>query len=387
MDIDSRSTIRVTCAPGLTEILKTEIEELGYRVKTSDRTGVEIWGSRRDAMRLNLHLRTAFHVLYLFKEFKSKTPDKLYRRVVAHPWEEMISPDGYVSVMSRVDTPAIDNSTFASLKVKDAIVDRIQEKCGRRPDAGPRRDRFVVNLHWVKDLCRLYLNTSGVKLANRGYRRLPHAAPMQETLAAGVVLTTGYDGTRSFVNPMCGSGTLAIEAALIASRRPPGLLRGNFGFMHELGFDDDAWQALRGEARALRAKAAPAPIVASDVDERAIEAARKNAETAGVHHLIDFRACDFADTPIPEEKGVVVFNPAYGERMGEVRELEETYGRIGDFLKQKCAGCTGYVFTGNPELAKKVGLRAERRTPFFNARIECRLLRYDLYEGTRKNRS
>jgi putative N6-adenine-specific DNA methylase len=383
MDLAERKTVRVTCAPGLAPYLQRELESLGYRVREPQSTSIELHASLLDAMRLNLHLRTAFNVLYLLKEFRCKTVEKLYQRTVAHPWEELIAPHEYLSVVSRVDTPAIDNWTYASLKIKDAIVDRIAEKTGRRPDSGPLRDNVVVNVYWIKDDCKIFLNTSGRKLADRGYRRIPHTAPMQETLSAAVMLETGYDGSRPLVTPMCGSGTLAIEAALIATGRSPGLLRGNFGFMHTLAFDDTAWQELRREAQKQRAKAPPAPIIATDIDERAVTAARKNAMTAGVDRLIRFAVCDFADTPVPPGPGIVVINPEYGERLGEIAALEETYARIGDFYKQKCAGYTGYIFTGNLDLAKKVGLRAARRFPFFNAKIECRLLKYDLYEGSR----
>ncbi len=228
------------------------------------------------------------------------------------------------------------------------------------------------------------MNTSGRKLADRNYRKIPHKAPMQETLAAAVIMATGYDGSVPLVNPMCGSGTLAIEAALIASGRAPGLLRGNFGFMHHMGFDADAWKTMRIEAKKIRNKGPIAPIIATDIDERAIWAARKNAETAGVHHMIQFDECDFAATMIPPEDGIVILNPEYGERLGETSELEGTYKRIGDFLKQSCAGWTGYVFTGNLDLAKKIGLRISRRLEFMNAKIDCRLLKYELYRGTRR---
>ncbi|MEE9297023.1 MAG: class I SAM-dependent RNA methyltransferase, partial [Phycisphaerae bacterium] len=198
------------------------------------------------------------------------------------------------------------------------------------------------------------------------------------------ILATGYDGSVPLVNPMCGSGTLAIEAALIASGRPPGLLRDNFGFMHCRGFDSDTWQSMRRSAKKIRNKGTIAPIIATDIDAGAIRAARKNAETAGVHHMIRFDVCDFAETPIPPEEGIVIINPEYGERLGVIAELEKTYGRMGDFFKQRCAGWTGYIFTGNLELAKKVGLRASRRMEFFNAKIDCRLLKYELYAGTRR---
>jgi len=234
--------IRITCAPGLVDYLRREVEELGYTVDSSRPTGLEITAGMHDAMRLNLFLRTAFNVLVLIDTFTCADPDELYGHVRALRWEEMISPDEYLSVVSSVNTPTINDWRFASLKVKDAIVDRVASVTGARPNSGPQRENFVVHLYWNRNDAQLFLNTSGRKLADRNYRKMPHKAPMQETLAAGVILAMGYDGSVPLVNPMCGSGTLAIEAALIASGRPPGLLRDNFGFMHRKGFDSDTWQ-------------------------------------------------------------------------------------------------------------------------------------------------
>ena len=386
MTLDIQHTVIVTCARGLEPFLRQEVEALGHKIRIAHETGVEIRATIRDTMRLNLWLRTPFSVMVLIEEFECHSPDALHAHAMNIAWEEIISPDEYVSVIARVDTPTVNNTNFAGLRVKDAIVDRIAQKVGRRPDAGPNRDHVVVNLFWKKERCWLYLNTSGRKLADRGYRRMPHKAPMQETLAAGVTLATGYCGDAPMINPMCGSGTLAIEAALIALGRAPGLLRANFGFMHDLRFDPTAWETIRIEARKKRTKNTIAPIIATDIDPQAIRAAKKNAETAGVHRLIDFRVCDFADTEVPPDGGTIIFNPEYGERVGDVTELEETYARIGDFLKQRCAGYVGYIFTGNLDLAKKIGLRASRRIPFFNAKIECRLLKFELYTGTRKKR-
>lgn len=395
MQLEQSGTIRITCAKGLATYLEREVGDLGYDVALSEDTGVEIAGNLRDAMRLNLYLRTGLNVLIEMDRFACSTPDEVYDRLVRLAWEELISPEEYVSVVATVDTPTINDSRFASRRVKDAIVDRIADRRGRRPNSGPEKESVVVNLYWRGDDCRVYLNTTGRKLSDRNYRKMPHKAPMAETLGAAVVLETGFDGSQPFVNPMCGSGTLAIEAALIASGRPPGLLRSNFGFKHLLGFDDNVWQEIRAEARKMGtprrnkdgqdARAAkPAPIIATDIDDRAIRATEQNAKTAGVDHLIQLKVCDFAETPMPEDKGIVLLNPEYGERMGEERALEATYERMGDFFKQKCPGWTGYIFTGNSNLAKKVGLRASRRIPFFNAKIECRLLKYELYEGTRK---
>jgi 23S rRNA (guanine2445-N2)-methyltransferase len=381
---EQKKLIRVTCAPRLVGYLKKEVEDLGYTVDSAGPTGIELAGTMRDAMRLNLFLRTAFNVLWPIDSFQCASPDELYKRTNALPWEEMISPDEYLSVVSSVNTPTIRDWRYASLKLKDAIVDRVASTMGRRPDAGPKREDFVVHLYWNGDRCQLFCNTSGRKLADRNYRKIPGKAPIQETLAACAILATGYDGSVPLVNPMCGSGTLAIEAALIASGRPPGLLRSNFGFMHHKAFDSDAWNEMRREAKKIRNKGTIAPILATDIDPNAIWAAKKNAETAGVHHMIEFAECDFAETAVPPEKGIVVLNPEYGSRMGEEVELEKTYKRIGDFFKKSCPGWTGYIFTGNMTLAKKVGLKISRRIEFYNAKIDCRLLRYDLYEGTKR---
>jgi putative N6-adenine-specific DNA methylase len=209
-------------------------------------------------------------------------------------------------------------------------------------------------------------------------------APLQETLAAAIVMAGRWDCLSNFINPMCGSGTIAIEAALLALNRAPGLLRGNFGFMHVKGFPREAWGELRTRTRAESAKSFSGRIIATDIDRRSVEASRRNAKTAGVDHLIDFGVCDFRKTPLPPGGGVIVMNPEYGERMGEKDRLQEVYSGIGDFFKQKGEGYTGYVFTGNPDLAKKVGLKASRRIKFFNSSIECRLLEYELYKGSRK---
>jgi 23S rRNA G2445 N2-methylase RlmL len=183
---------------------------------------------------------------------------------------------------------------------------------------------------------------------------------------------------------MCGSGTLAVEAALIALDMAPGLLRKNFGFMHLKGFDRSSWNKVREEARARVKKSFPGKLVATDIDPGAIRASRQNAAAAGVDHLIEFCAGDYSETPMPEGGGVVILNPEYGERMGKIEELNAVYRGMGDFFKKKCQGYTGYIFTGNLDLAKKVGLKARRRTPFFSSNMECRLLEYDLYEGSRR---
>ena len=385
MNTQERRNILVTCGPGLAEYLQQELLAMDFEIVSSNMGGVVTRGSLLDCMKLNLCLRTAYNVLYLLREFRCGSSEALYKQTSHIPWENIIPTSETLCVLSRVDTFSINNSMFPNLKVKDAIVDRIQRKTGARPNSGPERHGVVVNLFWKKDKAWIYLNTSGVKISDRNYRKMPHQAPLRESLAAGLLMATGYNGSCDLVLPMCGSGTLAIEAAMLATNKPAGVLRKHFGFCHLKDFDEKIWKDLRYEiTKQTSNKPLENRIIATDIDDQAIEAARQNARTAGVEHLIEFGVCDFADTEIPDSEGIVLLNPEYGLRLGEPTELEKDYERTGDFFKQKCPGYTGYIFTGNSDLAKKIGLKATRRLPFTNGNIECRLLKYQLYRGTRK---
>ncbi|MDQ3536099.1 MAG: class I SAM-dependent RNA methyltransferase [Bacteroidota bacterium] len=344
---------------------------------------VSLEGTMEDCMKLNLHLRTGHRVLWHVKTFKAGHPDELYKEVYSIPWEDFISPDGYISIGSYVQNEHINHSGFANLRTKDAVVDHMQNKFGHRPQSGPDNSFTVLFLHWRGNDCSIYLDTSGDTIAKHGYRKLPFKAPMQESLAAATILASRWDKKSHFVNPMCGSGTLAIEAAMIATNRASGLLRENFGFMHLIGFNANAWKKIKSEAKKA-INNIDIKIIASDLSPLAIDAAKKNAVYAGVDHLIDFEICDFQETTVPEGGGVVMFNPEYGERLGEEEALLETYQKIGDFFKKKCSGYFGYIFTGNFRLAKNVGLKTKRKMEFYNSKIECRLLEYEMYSGTRK---
>jgi len=380
------SRILVTCPKGIAPYLKNEIESLGFPLDYEREAAIVTSGTLGDTLRLNLHLRTGHRVLYLLAESQVNSPDELYRWVMGLSWENILHEDGYLSITSTVDHPLIKDTRFANQKCKDAIVDRLQKICGRRPDSGPARDRAVVHLFWKDTKAQLYLDTSGEPLSRRGYRKIPVKAPMQETLAAAIVLATGWNGEGPFVNPMCGSGTIAIEAALIALNRAPGLLRTNFGFRHLKGFPIPVWKELRRKAQERVVRHFPGKIIATDMDRRAIAAAEQNAVAAGVQNWIHLGVCDYSETDIPGERGIIIMNPPYGERLGTPQKLERTYVGMGNFLKNDCAGYRGFIFTGNVELAKKVGLKTRRRLVFFNSGIECRLLEYELYEGSYKER-
>ena len=382
-DFSEISNISVTCPKRMSPYLEEELRAQGYPIKKVRKAGVETEGSLRDCMKMVLTLRTAHRVHYLLDEFRAKDSDAMYEGVRSIPWEKYIDPSGYLSVTSFIDNPTISNTQYANLTCKDAVVDRIRKTTGTRPDSGSDLQHTVLFLYWRNTLCRVFIDASGESLSRRGYRTKSHTAPLQETLAAAIIKETGWQGEGHFINPMCGSGTLAIEAALIGLNRPAGALRPNFGIKHVKGFDEEYWNQLRNELKASSQKDLPGRIIATDRDPNAIQAARKNAQTAGVDHLIDFEVCDFRKTPLPDGNGVVVLNPPYGERLGEQERLKELYREIGDFFKQECTDYTGYVFTGNLELAKHIGLRTSSRTKFYNSTIDCRLLEFELYQGSR----
>ncbi|WP_234572072.1 THUMP domain-containing class I SAM-dependent RNA methyltransferase [Rhodohalobacter sp. 614A] len=379
-----KSSVSITCPLGLAPFLEQEVQDLGFTVTSKRETGIEIKASLNECIRLNFWLRTAHRVHFLIDERRIQTPDQLKVWIKKYPWEEWISDDGYFSVTSRVDHPTIENDQFANLIVKDAVADRIRFKKNQRPDSGSDLQKTVLFLYWDKNIARIFVDTSGESLSRRNYRGSGGPAPMQESLAAAIVKSTKWQPGQHFINPMAGSGTLAIEAVMQATNRAPASLRNNFGFMHILGFDDDYYQSIRDEAKRGVTKKIEGKFIASDNDPNAIIAAKKNAQTAGVDHMIDFETCDFSKTPVPDGDGVVVFNPPYGERIGNPDDLVPLYKGIGDFMKSECPGKTGYVFTANNKLTKKVGLRASSRTTFFNSTIECRLLEYELYKGSKK---
>lgn len=384
----TKSKVIITCNKRLSTYLQAEVEELGYTIVRTFPTGVELNITLNECIKLNLNLRCASQILYSLKSFKAKNPEELYAALVTLEWEELIDFSGYFSVTSNVDNPFITTPLFANLKVKDAIVDRFRDKKNIRPNSGSDANKAVVHLYWKDNDADIFIDTSGETLSKHGYRKIPGKAPMLEALAASVVMATKWDKKSPFVNPMCGSGTLAIEAALIATNRRPGLYRMNYGFMHIIGYDEEVFFAERRILKDQVIKNIDLQIIATDLSEDAVEVSRKNAKTAGVDQLIQFEVCDFAETPVPEGgKGVVVFNPEYGERLGTHSKLEFTYKRMGDFMKTHCKGYHGYIFTGNPDLAKKIGLKADAKIEFYNGKLDCRMLTYELYDGSRRPES
>jgi 23S rRNA G2445 N2-methylase RlmL len=381
---ESTSRIIITCKKRLSVYLKQEVEELGFLPERVFVTGVELKGTLQDCIRLNLNLRCASQVLFSLKTFRANNPQDVYDAIFVYPWEAIVPADGYISVTSNVDHFTVNSELFMNVRVKDAIADRFMRETAKRPDSGSDPGRTAINLFWKEEHAEIFIDTSGHTLGKHGYRKIPGKAPMLEALAAATVMATKWDQKIPFVNPMCGSGTVAIEAAMLATNRRPGLYRDNYSFMHLKGYDAGMYEA---ERKKLEEKIKIIPglkIIASDISDDAIYVSEVNAREADVWELIEFQECDFESTPLPQAPGVIFFNPEYGERLGEAAELESTYARIGDFMKKKCGGYTGYIFTGNLDLAKKVGLKAIKRVEFYTSIIDCRLLEYELYSGSKR---
>jgi putative N6-adenine-specific DNA methylase len=363
---------------GAEELAGAELGALGISNAKPGKGGVAFSTDRAGLYRANLWLRTASRVLVQLALFPCTSPTELYAGVHAIAWQELITPDMTLAVDCSLRDSVLTHSGFVALKTKDAIVDRIRESCGRRPNVDTTSPDVRINVHLHKNACTISLDSSGDSLDRRGYRLERNEAPLRETLAAAVVALTGWDGSIPLADPMCGSGTIPVEAALMAAHIPPGLHR-EFGFQRWLDFDNGLWNRICAEAEGGIRSLPVGLITGYDLDSRALLLAGRNTSKAGLDGQIHFFHSALQEFRPEGDKGVVILNPPYGKRLGEDDDLRELYCQIGDIMKKRCRGWTGYVLTGNLELAKYIGLKASRRYVLFNGAIECRLLKYDLY--------
>ncbi|KAB0672305.1 RNA methyltransferase [Oryzomonas sagensis] len=375
---DPKMTCFAAVPRGAEEIAAHELEQLGVGEVAAGRGGVAFTCNREGLYRANLWLRTASRVLVQLALFPCSSPEELYAGVHAIPWQELITPAMTLAVDCSLRDSALTHSGFVALKTKDAVVDRIREACGSRPSVDTAAPDVRINVHLSKNVCTVSLDSSGDALDRRGYRLERNEAPMRETLAAAVVALTGWDGSIPLADPMCGSGTIPVEAALLAARVPPGLKR-SFGFERWQDFDERVWKRLLREAESGMQRLPLGLITGYDRDSRALALAARNAALAGFEGQVHFFHAALEEFRPEGDKGVVIINPPYGKRLGDEDELRELYCQIGDVLKKRCRGWTGFILTGNLELAKYIGLKASRRYVLFNGPIECRLLKYELY--------
>jgi putative N6-adenine-specific DNA methylase len=369
-----------TCARGLEPILAQELRALHAAEVAVARGGVAFRGDQRTLYRANLWLRTAIRVLRHLHVGTVDSPEALYHWVQALDWPALMSADQTLAVDCNVRDSALTHSHYAALKTKDAICDQFVARCGRRPSVDTERPMVKLNLHIEKNQATLSLDSSGDSLHKRGYRPAQVRAPLNEALAAGLVMLTGWDRETPLIDPLCGSGTFLIEAAWLALRRPPGLTRKHFGFMGWHDFDIRLWTELRDEARATMLSRVAAPLLGGDRRGDALAMAERNARAAGVGHLLRWRRGDVADfVPPPAARpGVLICNPPYGIRLGEEKEAREVHRRLGELLHTRCRGYSAWIFTAHRGAARDLGLKPTQRLAFFNGQIPCELLTFQV---------
>ncbi len=368
-----------TVARGLEDIAAQELITLGAKEVQTDFTGVHFQGDRELLYRVNLWARTIFRVLVKIDKVKCFNAQTLYRSIQTIDWSEYLHPEMTLAVNCTGKNKQLNHSHFTALQIKNAIVDQQQKHCNRRSNINPKNPDLLVNAHIDNNRCTISLDSSGSSLHRRGYRPAMGLAPLKETLAAAIIQMTDWTPKLAFFDPLCGSGILPIEAAMKALNIAPGLYRSQFGFQSWLDYDQSLWNKLVTEAKNCQLKTLDVPIIGSDRDFKMIEQAYANADNCGLGEQIQFRQQELSDIYAIADKGVIICNPPYGERLGNVEELGALYKSLGDIFKQRFTGWTAYILTGNKQLAKKVGLRTSRRIAVYNGSLPCTLLKYELY--------
>jgi putative N6-adenine-specific DNA methylase len=368
-----------TVARGVEEIAANELTALGAQDVRPDYCGVYFSGDRRLLYKVNLWSRLAFRILVQIKKIKAFTVKELYSGVQSIDWSAYLSPNQTIAVNSTGTNKKLNHTHFNALQVKNAIIDQQREQFGDRSNIDTEDPDVLINAHIHDNRCIISLDSSGHSLHRRGYRPAMGKAPLKENFAAALLDLAEWTPDLPLVDPLCGSGTFVIEAALKSMNFAPGLFQGDFGFQHWQDFDAALWQELLNEAEYAAKDTIQQPIIGQDRDQEVIQQAWTNAENCGVAEQIKLACRTLEEVEAPADYGIVICNPPYGMRIGGDEDLALLYKTIGDMFKQRFKGWTGYILTGNSELAKKVGLKASRRLVVYNGGIECRLLKYDLY--------
>ncbi len=370
---------------GLEEVLSLELQRLGARNIELHNRAVSFKGDLGFLYKANLCLRTALRVLVPFKTFKITDEKSLYTAVQSVNWEDYMEVNDTIAIDTVLHSELFKHSQYLSQKTKDAIADQFRAKSGERPSVDLERPTIKINLHIFNDTATLSLDSSGDSLHKRGYRDKTNLAPINEVLAAGMILLTGWDKRSNFIDPMCGSGTILIEAALIANNIPPGYYRDEFGFERWkkfMPFDEELWNTIF-DATINKITNHKQQILGGELSPNVAKKAKENCKLAKVEDVVSIRNCNMKDFEVPAGKGVVIINPPYGERMVK-DNIEELYNMIGDTFKKKFAGYECWVLSSNMDAFKNVGLRPTRKIVLFNGQLECRFMKYEIYEGTKK---
>lgn len=361
-----------------------ELEAIGAVDVEKHNRAVVFQGDEACMYRANLCLRTALRILVPIKSFQVEHEEDLYYGIKRIRWEEFMDVDDTLSVHCTLHSERFNHSQFLALKAKDAIVDRFREHYGRRPDVDLDDATLRIHLHVHGDDCLVSLDSSGGSLHKRGYRDHTNLAPMNEVLAAGLVLLSGWDPATNFVDPMCGSGTVLIEAAMLAGNIPPGIHRQHFGFQRWKDYDPQLWKQVREEAEEAIDRSERPLLIGGEISPHVARKAESNIASAGLKKRIRIVNTPFQDLEAPEGGGTMILNPPYGERMDKDEDIDGVYKMIGDTLKQRWSGWTAWMITSNLEAAKQVRLTPKPRIKVFNGALDCRFMRYELYSGTRR---
>ncbi|PSO90260.1 MAG: RNA methyltransferase [Cyanobacteria bacterium QS_6_48_18] len=368
-----------TVARSLEPIAAQELERLGAQDVHPDFTGVHFRGDRALLYRVNLWARTIFRVLLPIREFPCQDAEQLYQQVQKIAWNEYLQPEDTLAVHCTGGNRNLNHTHFTALQVKNAIVDQQRHQTGQRSSIDRQDPDLLINAHICQNRCILSLDSSGASLHRRGYRPAVGTAPLKETLAAALLDLAEWNSSMPFLDPLCGSGTLPIEAGLKGLNIAPGLFRKQFGFQRWYDFDSSLWQQIWEEAKQSQLSGLTEPIVGSDRNSDVLTQAHTNAKSCGIADQITFAQTQLSQIEAPADGGVIICNPPYGKRIGEEKKLGALYKHLGDVFKQRFKGWTAYILTGNKDLAKQVGLKASRRIPVYNGSLACTLLKYELY--------
>ena len=372
----------VTCPRGLEAPLSQELEQLKCQDIRAVDGGVACKGGMEQVYRINLHSRTASRVLLRLTKSGYRSEQDIYKAAKNIRWTDWFDLEQTFKVKVEGKRAQVKSLDFVGLKIKDAVCDVFRDACGARPSVGKIRPDIRIHAFIDERDIQIFIDTSGEALFKRGYRQDTGEAPMRENLAAGLLLLAGYDGTQPFQDPFCGSGTIVIEAAWIATRRAPGLMR-RFGFEKLKNFDAALWKKLQHEAE-TQIRPAPAPISGSDNDRHMIRAAVANAQAAEVDTFVRFEVKDAQDTRPNGEGGILISNPPYGVRLAEVQALQALYPQLGAWLKQHYAGWLAGMFTGDRHMPKFMRLSPKRKIPLYNGNLDCRLFLMDMVKGSNR---
>lgn len=365
---------------GLEEILKDEIKSLGAQNIDPLNRAVVFDGDKCLLYKANYTLRTALSVLMQIAGFRISTVKDLYGGSLKVEWGRYLNPDLTFSIVPVVHSPLFRHSGYPALVVKDAVADWFRKFAGRRPSVNSEAPDIVFNLHIRNSEVNISVDSSVVPLFKRGYRKAHGPAPISEVLAAGIINLSGWDRKTPFLDPMCGSGTIPIEAGLLASGIQPGKFRDFFGFQKWPDYDPDLYNSMK--LKYDSAISAPGITIESgDISETAVQSARQNIRSAGLSDVISLKRRDFRDCKGNFAQGLIIMNPPYGERIKQ-NDSEEFYNMIGSVLKHNFPGYSAYIITSDKELIKRIGLRPKEKKILFNGPLECSLVRYDIYEGS-----